>query len=140
MSTRLLWVVGGIAFLVFLYFTALPGGLPADTDDGPGIAGTYVVNGVDGNGIEYSGTAVIVALDADRTYDVEWIVTSGIHRGTGTVVGDEFSADWTVTAGAGAEAVTGRSVYTIGADGHLVGVRHVDGVDEPATEELFPDP
>ena len=39
-------------------------GLPGDAlDDGEGILGTYVVNGTDPTGVEYSGTVMITTAD-----------------------------------------------------------------------------
>ena len=113
-------------------------GLPGDTlRDGPGIAGTYVVNGFDPSEVEYSGTVTIVER-SDGDYDIEWIVTGTIQRGTGTLVNDRFTVDWvTVTSPRGESS--GTADYIVGDDGVLRGTRTVDGVDEPGTEEIFPD-
>lgn len=113
-------------------------GLPGDTlRDGPGITGTYVVNGFDPSEVEYSGTVTIVER-SDGDYDIEWIVTGTIQRGTGTLTGDLFTVDWvTVTSPRGESS--GTAEYTVGDDGVLSGTRTVDGVDEPGTEEIFPD-
>jgi hypothetical protein len=113
-------------------------GLPGDSlDDGEGITGTYVVNGVDPTGVEYSGT-VIVESDGD-VYRVQWLVTGSIQAGVGTVTGDVFTVDWrTVTDDRGGSS--GTAEYVIGADGTLRGERFVDGVAEPGTEEIFPEP
>lgn len=134
------WVVGIAAGLVFLYVTALPGDF-AVGNDGPGLIGTYTVNGVDPTGAEYSGTAVIVQ-DQDRlddgAYAIEWIITNAVQQGTGTVSGDTFTVTWNSTASA--SPGSGRTIYTIQPDGNLTGLRYVDGVDEPGTEELFLEP
>lgn len=135
---RLLWIGGLGAALVFLYFTALPGDLAVGRDAETGIAGTYTVNGTDPTRAEYSGTAVIVETSDSAVFDVEWIITSAIQRGTGTLQGSTFSVDWEATASAGGGS--GRSVYVVEADGRLVGERFIDGVDEPGPETLFPDP
>ena len=113
-------------------------GLPGDTlRDGPGIAGTYVVNGFDPSEVEYSGTVTIVER-SDGDYDIEWIVTGTIQRGTGTLVNDRFTVDWvTVTSPRGESS--GTAVYVVGDDGVRRGTRTVDGVDEPGTEEIFPE-
>ncbi|MDJ0767573.1 MAG: hypothetical protein QNJ12_02225 [Ilumatobacter sp.] len=114
-------------------------GLPGDSlDDGEGIAGIYVVNGVDPGGVEYSGTVTIVPLGGDD-FDVQWIVTGTIQRGTGLLRGDRFSVEWeTVTAARGDSS--GSAEYTVGTDGVLRGTRTVDGVAESGTEEIFPEP
>ena len=133
---RRLWLILlVITGLLFLYFTALPGDLAVGRDDDTGIAGTYTVNGVDPTGLEYSGTAVIVAVDDG--FDVEWIVTGVIQRGTGSLDGDTFAVVWEATSSA--TGGSGRSIYGVQPDGRLVGERFIDGVDEPGSEELFPD-
>ena len=132
---RIWWIPIIIASLVFLYFTALPGDLAVGRDSEDGIAGTYTVNGLNPLGEEYSGTAVIVATDSG--FDVEWIVTGVIQRGTGNLEGSTFTTTWEATSAAAGGA--GRSIYVIQSDGSLVGERFIDGVDEPGTEELFPE-
>lgn len=113
-------------------------GLPGDTiDDGPGIAGTYVVNGVDPIDVEYSGTVTIVVRSGNE-YGVEWIVTGTVQRGIGRLDGDAFVVEWETVASARGES-SGTATYVVGDDGVLRGTRTVDGVDEPGTEEIFPE-
>lgn len=114
-------------------------GLPGDTiDDGPGIVGTYVVNGVDPGGVEYSGT-VTIAEGADG-YTVQWLVTGSIQVGRGTLVGDRFVVDWETVSDARSDTSTGTAEYVVGDDGVLRGERLVDGVVGAGTEEIFPEP
>lgn len=115
-------------------------GLPGDSlDDGEGIVGTYVVNGEDPLGVEYSGTVTIAAGDSAGRYAIQWIVTGTIQEGVGTLDGDRLLVDWsTVTSARGTS--TGTADYVVGDDGVLRGTRLVDGVDEPGTEEIFPEP
>lgn len=134
-----LWIAGAVAIgLLFLYLTALPGELPADRDRTDGIAGTYTVNGVDHTGAEYSGTVVIVETDPGRSYDVEWIITGAIQRGTGTLLAEAFTVDWTSTSSA-VEA-SGQTIFILRADGSLEGAVTVDGVDGRGVETLVPEP
>lgn len=113
-------------------------GLPGDTiDDGPGIAGTYVVNGVDPLGVEYSGTVTIAEADGGD-YLIEWIVTGTIQRGTGRLVGDRFSVAWTTVTGGRGDS-SGTAEYIVGDDGVMRGTRLVDGIDEAGTEEIYPE-
>lgn len=113
-------------------------GLPGDTlDDGEGIVGTYVVNGVDPTGVEYSGTVTIRPAGSD--YVVQWLVTGSIQEGSGRLVGDRLIVEWeTVTDARGVSS--GTAEYVIGDDGVLRGERSVDGVDDVGTEEIFPEP
>lgn len=118
-------------------------GLPGDSldegTDGSGIAGTYVVNGVDPVGVEYSGT-VTITPDGEQ-FAVQWLVTGGIQQGSGSIVGDRFVVDWTSSQpGRDGEVSTGTADYVIAADGSLSGERFIDGVSESGTEEIFPDP
>ncbi len=50
-------------FLLMLYSCALPGDFAVGKDSEVGLSGTYTVNGLDAQGVEYSGTVVIVATD-----------------------------------------------------------------------------
>jgi hypothetical protein len=119
---------GGIAFC----------GLPGDTLHQEGLVGTYVVNGEDPNGVEYSGTVTITSTDTAGRYVVEWIVTGTIQRGDATLDGDRLSVVWTtVTSGRG--DASGTAEYTVGDDGALRGTRTIDGVDLTGTEEIFPE-
>ncbi len=118
-------------------------GLPGDSldegSDGSGIAGTYVVNGVDPAGVEYSGT-VTITPDGDR-FAVQWLVTGAIQQGTGSIVGDHFVVDWTSSQpGRDGDVSSGTADYVIADDGTLTGERFIDGVAEAGTEEIFPDP
>lgn len=112
-------------------------GLPGDSlDSGDGIVGTYVVNGVDPIGIEYSGTVTI--REAGTGYAVQWLITGSIQEGTGTLVGNRFVVDWrTVTDARGPSS--GTAEYIVGDDGVLRGERTVVGVDQVGTEEIFPE-
>lgn len=112
-------------------------GLPGDSlDSGDGIVGTYVVNGVDPLGIEYSGTVMI--REAGTGYAVQWLITGSIQEGTGTLVGNRFVVDWrTVTVARGPSS--GTAEYVVGDDGVLRGERTVVGVDQVGTEEIFPE-
>lgn len=145
---RLWWLVGLAAFLVFLYVTALPGDLPVGREAEGGLLGVYTVNGVDDTGAEYSGTMTIADVDAsDGRYDVEWIITGAIQRGTGVVEGDRFVTDWEVVASAD-DTIAGRTVYELDADGAPVrgertlvdaggGGLPTPGVVGAATETVF---
>ncbi len=115
-------------------------GLPGDSlEDGEGILGTYVVNGVDPADIEYSGTVTIGPGDAADRYEVQWIVTGAILGGEGRLSGDRFVVEWaTITSPRGES--TGTAEYVVGADGVLRGERRIDGVDGVGTEEIFPEP
>ena len=132
---RIWWIPIIAAGLLFLYVTALPGDLAVGRDSDDGITGTYTVNGVTPFGEEYSGTAVIVRSDAG--YDIEWIVTGVIQRGTAQLDGVTLTAEWEATSSA--TGGSGRSVYTVGPDGSIVGQRFVDGVEEAGSEELLPE-
>ncbi|MDY7101761.1 MAG: hypothetical protein S0880_11290 [Actinomycetota bacterium] len=115
---------------------AIPG---AALDDGPGLAGTYTVNGVDPVGTEYSGTVTIVGTDDPDTFALEWIVTGTIQEGNAVLDGDVLTVDWETTSSSRGLS-TGTAVYELDAEGVLHGERFVDGVAEPGTEEIFPDP
>jgi hypothetical protein len=114
-------------------------GLPGDSlDDGEGIVGTYVVNGVDPGGIEYSGTVTI--SEADGRYVVQWLVTGSIQSGIGVLSGDRLAVTWETVTDARGSTSAGTAEYVVGDDGVLVGKRFVDGFADAGTEEIFPEP
>jgi hypothetical protein len=134
----LIWTIGIAAFGAFMYFTALPGDFPA-AEQTAGLSGTYTVNGVDPLGVEYSGTVVIAETDVVDRFDVEWIVTGGIHRGFGQRSNGVLTVDWEAIASGGGTGA-GIARYTIESDGRLVGSKSVTGFDKVGTEEIFPSP
>jgi hypothetical protein len=101
-----------------------------------GIVGTYVVNGTDPSGIEYSGSMTIREADGG-TYPVSWIITGAVQEGSGTRSGDTFEVTWTGVDGGGSD-FSGTATYTIAADGSMQGVRRIDGIDREGIEEVFP--
>jgi hypothetical protein len=103
---------------------------------GDGLDGTYVVNGVDPIGIEYSGTVIVDEGD-DGTITMEWLITGAILQGSGRLNGDTIDMTWnTVEDPRG--AASGTATYTLEDDGRFVGTRTIDGVDGEGTEEIFP--
>jgi hypothetical protein len=124
------------AAVLLLAFTActLPG---SQVDVGDGLAGTYVVNGIDALGIEYSGTAVIGETSRPNEFVFSWIVTGSIQTGTGTRTGDAIEVEWQVTEGPRSGS-TGSATYTVNDSGWLVGERTIDGTDGVGTEEIIP--
>ena len=122
--------------LITLLVTActVPG---SQVDVGDGLAGTYVVNGVDPVGIEYSGTAVIGETQDPDRFVLSWIVTGSIQSGTGTKTGDTLEVEWQVTEGPRSGS-TGTATYTLTDDGWLIGERLIDGTEGVGTEEIIP--
>jgi hypothetical protein len=114
-------------------------GLPGDTlDDGEGILGTYVVNGTDPTGVEYSGTVIITEADTAGRYAVQWIITGAVQEGTAVLTGDRLDVQWRSVTAARGDA-SGTAEYTVGDDGVLRGTRLVDGAGGVGTEEIFPE-
>lgn len=118
---------------VLLASCAIPG---SEVVDGPGLVGTYTVNGVDVMGSEYSGTVVIRATDTDDVYEIDWLVTGALLTGTGTLTGDRFVVEWETIASE-EDTSTGTGSYTVDDEGNLIGTRSVDGVEGVGTEEIF---
>lgn len=111
----------------------------AELEQGPGIVGTYVVNGVDPVGTEYTGRVSITAASDPDTYLIEWVVTGAILEGTATLDGTTLSATWeTVESPRGVSR--GTAEYEVRDDGTLVGTRTIEGFDRVGTETIFPDP
>ncbi len=131
---RLMRRILALAFAVVLTGCSVPG---SQVEDGPGIVGTYVVNGVDPLDVEYSGTVVITDGEGAGDYLISWLVTGAIQEGVGTLVGNELRVEWETVEGPRGDS-RGTAVYTIGDDGVLTGTRTVDGLDGVGTEEIFP--
>jgi hypothetical protein len=122
--------------IVLVTWACLPG---AQLEQGPGVIGTYVVNGVDPNGTEYTGRVSIAGGDDAGEVTVEWIITGAILHGEGRVEGDTLSVIWeTVTSPRGPSS--GTAEYEIHDNGRLVGTRTVDGISRTGTETIFPEP
>nr|MDJ0954519.1 hypothetical protein [Acidimicrobiia bacterium] len=109
---------------------------PEEAFDGT-LEGSYYLNGVDRDGVEYSGTLVITTTDDPSVYDMQWIVTGSIQTGTGVVSGSEMTIEWDAVEGFDA-ASYGAGRYSISPDGELTGERTVAGQEGTATEEAFP--
>jgi hypothetical protein len=131
-----------VVLLALLAATALAFGrcaIPGETlEDGEGLAGTYVLNGIDPLEGEYAGTVRITALGDDE-YAIAWII-EGFPEGVGRLDGDTFVVEWSIDE---PRRLTGVAEYELRADGSLVGTRTVDGVDGDdgvLSEEIFPDP
>lgn len=104
-----------------------------------GVFGSYVVNGVDPSGTEYTGRLSISPGPDSNDVIVEWIITGAIIHGEGTIDENVISVDWeTVTAPQGTS--TGTATYEVLEDGHLFGTLRVDGFDQVGTETVYPDP
>lgn len=124
------------SLLVALVATActVPG---SQVEVGEELAGTYVVNGVDPIGVEYSGTVVIGETELPDEFVLSWIITGSIQSGTGRRTGDTLEVEWQVAEGPRAGSA-GTGTYTITEDGWLIGERSIDGADGIGTEEIIP--
>lgn len=132
-------VVRAVAFAAAISLATPLGGcaIPGrQVVDGPGLVGTYTVNGVDVVGSEYSGTVVIRATDTEDVYEIDWLVTGALLTGTGTLTGDRFVVRWRTIA-SDEDTSTGTGSYTVDDEGNIFGTRSVDGVDGVGTEEIF---
>lgn len=123
-----------IALIVALLVAACA--IPEEGFDGS-LEGDYYINGVDPQGVEYSGLLTITqAVDAD-TYELQWIVTGSVQQGIGRVRGSRLTASWDAIEGYDT-ASYGTASYQITAEGELVGERTVSGQGGTGTEEAFP--
>jgi hypothetical protein len=111
---------------------------PEESFDGS-LEGDYYINGVDPQGVEYSGLLTIRVSDRPDTYDMQWIVTGSVQRGTGRVQGYRLTADWDAIEGYDT-ASYGTASYEITEAGELIGERTVAGQAVTGTEEAFPIP
>lgn len=105
-----------------------------------GVYGSYVVNGVDPIGIEYTGR-VTISRGADiNDVVMEWVITGAIIHGEGTIDGDTIDIRWETVNDPGGTTSTGTAVYQVLSDGRLTGTITVDGFDQLGSETIYPDP
>ncbi|MBT8164837.1 MAG: hypothetical protein HKO63_10440 [Acidimicrobiia bacterium] len=123
-----------VASIVALAFFTAPNPTAPD-DDGDPWTGRWLINGQSAQDTEYSGSLTI--RRTSNGYDLQWLVTGDIALGEGRVVGSRLEASWRSTSAISGEA-TGSAVYTVDADGSIIGSRTIDGVDGEGTEEGEP--
>ena len=106
-----------------------------ESDAEGGIEGTYYMNGVDPDGIDYGGQ-MIITRERNDDYAIDWIITGSIQRGVGEFDGRTLEVEWETVEGLNQSNGTGT--YELQADGSLIGERRVEGLPGTATEEAFP--
>ncbi|MEK6751047.1 MAG: hypothetical protein AABZ00_02180 [Chloroflexota bacterium] len=118
-----------------------PGPLGADApaDNVPNIVGSYAINAFDPTGEQYGGTLTITKGGQPNEYNLQWLISGGIHVGTGILEGNQLSVTWHSVSGTDQD-VSGLASYTITVNGELYGTRSIDGVDAPGTETAYPNP
>jgi hypothetical protein len=135
-----------ISILILLFAISLsacgrkpPAPLSADApaDNVPNIIGSYALNANDPTGEQYGGTLSVFAGDAPNEYKLQWLVSGGIHEGSGTLDGNQLTFTWHSVSGTDQD-VSGNGVYTVTVNGELYGIRYIDGVEEPGTESAYP--
>jgi len=114
-----------------------PLGADAPVDNVPNIIGTYALNGFDPTGEEYGGTLTILAGEQPNEYKMQWLVTGGVHEGTGTLEGNQLTVTWHSNSETD-QNITGTGIYTVTVNGELYGTRSIDGVETPGTETAYP--
>ena len=112
-------------------------GPPAPLDAVPDILGTYVVNGFDPLGVEYSGHLTILPGENSDTYEFQWIVNGSIQKGNGRLEGNILQAEWR-NVDDGLDQSQGTATYTVTADGILDGIRLVKDHEGEGTETAYP--
>ncbi len=118
-----------------------PAPLSADApaDNVPNIIGNYAVNAVDPTGEQYGGSLFITAGEKPNEYKLQWLVSGGIHEGTGILEGNQLTFTWKSLSETD-QQVSGAGVYTVTINGELYGTRSIDGVEKPCTESIYPNP
>lgn len=112
-------------------------GADAPADNVPNIIGEYALNGFDPLGEEYGGRLSITAGEQPNEYKLHWLVTGGIHEGTGTLEGNQLTATWHGISGAVGN-ISGIANYTVTINGELYGTRSIDGMENPGAETAYP--
>ena len=108
--------------------------LPADVGS---LAGSYVLNGIDPLGNEYTGHLKITAAGRSGSYDLMWIVTEGFQEGLGRIQGNTLEVEWH-TSDQAALTAAGTGSFTVTIDGELYGAKRVDGDEGEWRETAYP--
>ena len=116
-----------------------PLGPDAPIDNVPNIIGSYALNANDPTGEQYGGTLTVFAGDAPNAYNLQWLISGGIHEGSGTLEGNQLTFTWYSVAGTDQDA-SGTGTYTVTVNGELYGTRFIEGVETPGTESAYPNP
>lgn len=114
-----------------------PLGADAPVDNVPDIVGEYALNATDGTGEEYGGTLIVLAGEKPNEYKLQWLVSGGIHEGTGTLTGNQLTFTWRSLTEAELN-LSGTGVYTVTINGELYGERFINGVEKPGIEAAYP--
>ncbi|MCP4426315.1 MAG: hypothetical protein GY803_17630 [Chloroflexi bacterium] len=112
-------------------------GPPAPLDAVPDIVGTYVVNGFDPLGVEYSGHLTVLSGDDADAYEFQWIVNGSIQEGNGRLEGNILQVEWRHVEEIH-EKSQGTATYTVTADGILDGIRFVKDHEGEGMETAYP--
>jgi len=116
-----------------------PAELAADAAPGsvPDLVGDYAVNGINAVGSAYGGTLSIWAGDSPDSYDMQWIITGSIQKGTGYLDGNVLRVNWeTINSITG--FAQGTITYTVTTNGELYGFRSIEGVSGQGQETAYP--
>ena len=112
-------------------------GADAPVDNVPDIVATYALNALDPAGEQYGGTLVSVEGDKPNEYKLQWLVSGGIHEGTGTLEGNQLTVIWHSYLETD-DPISGTANYTVTVNGELYGTRSIDGLETPGTETAYP--
>lgn len=114
-------------------------GADAPTDQVPSIIGSYALNANDPTGEQYGGTLTVFAGETADAYNLQWLISGGIHEGSGTLSGNQLTFTWHSVSGTDQD-VSGSGSYTVTVNGELYGNRVVDGVVTGFVESAYPNP
>ena len=114
-----------------------PLGADAASDNVPNIVGSYALNANDPTGEQYGGTLTVFAGESPNEYKLQWLVSGGIHEGSGTLTGNQLTFTWHSVSGTDQD-ISGAGMYTVTVNGELYGNRSVEGVDNSFVETAYP--
>ncbi|MCX7708201.1 MAG: hypothetical protein N2204_09350 [Anaerolineae bacterium] len=106
-------------------------------DARPALASSYVVNGVDPTGAEYSGVLSIEPDGMPDRYRLRWTVTGSLQEGEGVLAGNTLRVEWRTVTGPSVQA-QGLVTYTVTTAGELYGPRTITGYPGQGHETAFP--
>jgi len=116
-----------------------PLGTDAPAANVPSIIGSFALNAFDPTNEQYGGTLTITQGAQPNEYKLQWLISGGIHEGTGILEGNQLTVTWNSYSETD-DLLTGTALYTVTVNGELYGTRSIDGMEKPGTETAYPNP
>ncbi len=136
---KIFLLVSGLLFAVSACRSKVSLAPDADPAHVPSLGGDYLLKGEDPyEQGKYGGRMVIEPGPEPGTYRLTWLIREAFLQGEGRIEGNQLIVTWRTAPGS-ARPMQGTAKYTITQAGQLYGHRWIEGLEQPAYEEIYPD-